>query len=53
MVETTVRNHLPGVCSRRFAQTFVHAQRRSASAFAALVGRCQQFVLGGGVLTGG
>src|SRR5580658_7933066 len=50
MVETPVRYHLPGVRSRRFAQTFVHAQRRNTGVFAAPVGCFQEFVLGGGVL---
>src|SRR6202158_5563552 len=51
MIETIAVNHPPGMRSRRFAQTFVHAQRRRASEFAALVCRGQKFVLGGGVLS--
>ena len=53
MLQTLARNHPPGVRPRRFAQTFVHAQRRHAGQFAALVCRFQKFVLGGGVLTRG
>src|ERR1019366_9617216 len=53
MLQLLVRNHSPGVRSCRFAQTFFHAQWRHAGEFAALVGRLQKFVLGGGVLASG
>jgi hypothetical protein len=53
MIETLAINHPPGMRSRRFPQTFVHAQRRHAGELAALVCLFQKFVLGGGVLTRG
>jgi len=53
MLQTPALNHPPGVRSRRFAQSFFHAQWGHAGLFAALVRHFQEFGLGGGILARG